>query len=623
MDEYNTAQIIPDYDYTKDDYLNTLEPYKKLYELHSSPFLYGLALKKMAANAKEVGVTGFKDLVKRYNEAENSARRKNLVLNQTEFDGQFQELTCGEWIATDNGIFRDLPNGGRECACAHPIMPQERVVNIDTGEVKLTLAYRPPGYGKRWRTTVVGKSVVSTARSITALSSQGISVTSSSASALVDYLNDIENLNYDLIPERKSIGRLGYIEGEGFSPYVDGLVFDGDESYRFLYSYVREHGSQTEWLATALECRKMSVTARIMLAASFASPILSVVGSLPFFVHLWGGSETGKTVALMLAASVWGDPLKGRFVQTFNATRVGQELTAAFLNHLPMCIDELQLTKNGKGQSNFDVYQLAEGVGRTRGKKTGGVEMTPTWDCCFLTTGEDPIISGSAGGGAVNRVIEIECFTGQKVIEDGPRISASLKRNFGWAGRKFVESLYSSEEMLEHVRKVYREYYEGLNKSGSTDKQSLAAAAILTADELATAWIFDDDMDLTVSEIAEFLASRESVSAGARAYEWILDWISENQNHFYWGGNEPVGSTYGMYDDDFAYINPKSIRDALNDAGFNYKSTMSYLRTKGLLLARSSNEFTKSKRFPDGTNTGKLWIRLRNEADEGIPDDLL
>lgn len=57
------------------------------------------------------------------------------------------------------------------------------------------------------------------------------------------------------------------------------------------------------------------------LAASFASPLLEPLNCLPFFVHLWGvDSGTGKTVALMVAASVWGDPTIGSFVKTFDGT---------------------------------------------------------------------------------------------------------------------------------------------------------------------------------------------------------------------------------------------------------------------------------------------------------------
>lgn len=611
--------IIPDYDYSREDFL-TPEPYEELYKLHSTPFLYEVAKAKMKANADAVKFRSFSSMLTKFLKAEMDAKRRNMIPNITNFSEQQVELNCGTWESNDFGIFRDTPNGGRECACAHPIMPIRRLVNIDTGEVKLELAFRRDN---RWRRTIVDKATVSTSRGITSLASQGISVTSTTASALVDYLNDLENLNYEIIPEQKAIGRLGYIEGEGFSPFVDGLVFDGDEAYKSLYGYIHEKGSQVEWFNLALECRKMSVTARILLAASFASPLLSVTGSLPFFVHCWGGSGTGKTVALMLAASVWGDPAKGRYVQTFNATRVGQELTAAFLNHLPMCIDELQLTKNGKGQSSFDVYQLAEGVGRARGKKSGGVEKTPTWDCCFLTTGEDPVIGAASGGGAVNRVIEIECFDDQLVINDAPRVAGILKQNFGWAGRMFVERLYKDDKTLNVVREVFQNFVADLSQNDTTEKQAIAAAAILTADLCATAWIFKDDQCLTADDMKSFLASKEAVSAGARAYEWIVDWVYENTNHFYHGESEPTGSVFGMYDDEFAYINPKSARDALDEAGFNYTATMSYLRSKNLI--RSNKGYTMSKRFPDGSSTGRLWIRLPQKTDDEVDydDDLL
>ena len=49
----------------------------------------------------------------------------------------------------------------------------------------------------------------------------------------------------------------------------------------------------------------MSLTARILLAASFASPLLEPLNCLPFFVHLWGvDSGTGKTVVDGMEQSV-------------------------------------------------------------------------------------------------------------------------------------------------------------------------------------------------------------------------------------------------------------------------------------------------------------------------------
>ena len=584
------------YEYTAEDFL-TPAPYEQLYSYVASPFIFQTETLKMAERAKEVRFSGFKDMLRKYIDAQSAAKRRNLVPNQTEFDGQEIELNCGTWDSLDYGIFRDTPNGGRECACAHPIMPVERLVNIDTGEVKLKLAYKRSGKAKKWNTTIVDKSTISTARTITGLASQGISVTSTSASILVDYLNDMENLNYDIIPERQSIGRLGYIQGEGFSPYVDGLVFDGDASFRGLYQSVQPHGSEVVWYQTALECRKMSVTARIMLAASFASPLLSVVGSLPFFVHLWGvDSGTGKTVALMLAASVWGNPAVGSYTQTFNGTQVGQERTAAFLNHLPYCLDELQLTKDSRGKSSFDVYQLAQGVGRSRGKRTGGVEITPTWDCCFLTTGESPLTTISAGAVAVNRVIDIECTAGAAVITDGHRISGALKQNYGFAGRLFIERLYESEETQQKIREIYQENFRALCAGDSTEKQAMAAAAIITADLCATAWIFKDDSALTVSDIQEFLASREAVSAGRRAYEWISDWVSSNVNRFMGGESPPTGEVYGAIEPGKAFIIRGVFNNAVQNAGFSVAATLSYMRSNKLIETRG-RAYTKPKKI--------------------------
>lgn len=613
-----------EYNYTYQDFLDSPEPYEKLYSFFGLPFVMEREVIKMADNAKRVNFKNFKSVWKRYLELKDAERRQqtSIVPNQTEFDDQTLELSCGGWESTDWGIYRINKFGAKEYACAHPIMPIERLVNIDTGEVKLKLHFKRSGKDKRWSTTIVDKATISSARTITGLSAQGISVTSSTASVLVDYLNDIENANYDIIPERKSIGRLGYIEGEGFSPYVEDLVFDGDTSFRNLYNSVQGKGDQVEWLKIALECRKMSVTARIMLAASFASPILSVVGSLPFFVHLWGvDSGTGKTVALMLAASVWGNPAVGNYTQTFNGTQVGQERTAAFLNHLPMCLDELQLTKNSKGQSSFDVYQLAQGVGRSRGKKAGGVDLVPTWSCCFLTTGESPLTSLSAGAGAVNRVIDIECTSGTVAVQDGHRVSNVLKRNYGWAGRMFVEKIYQSEEIQDQIREIYQDFFRELCSGDSTEKQAMAAAALLTADLCATAWIFKDDNSLTVEEISSFLASKEAVSAGNRAYDWLCDWVSSNVNRFYSQDVPPAGETYGIIECSTAYINRGVFNRVIQEAGFSGSATLSYLKSGGKIEA-SGRKYTKCKRI-NGVRTECVALKLPSDTDETADFDEL
>lgn len=448
------------------------------------------------------------------------------------------------------------------------------------------------------------------------LADQGIAVTSESARALVKYISDMENMNYALIPERRSVSRLGYIEKEGFSPYVDGLIFDGDANFRNIFESIKSAGSRERWMEVALAARRGNAMARVVLAASFASALVSPCGSLPFFVHLWGGeSGTGKTVALMLAASVWGSPEMGRYIQTFNSTLVGREKLAAFLNHLPLMVDELQLARDSRGRLMFDVYALAEGVGRTRGTKTGGIDRTPTWANCILTTGETPITNAGSGAGAVNRVIEIECKSGEKIIEDGHTVSNALKKNHGFAGKEFVQKLYQGDN-VQSAASLYHKYFKELSDNDTTEKQAMAAAVIVAADQLVTEWIFHDGRSLTVEEISRFLASRAAVSSGERGYRYMCDWVTQNANRLRPGVEQ--GEVYGVLDDrgEWAYVIGSVFRRAAEDAGFSSTALLSWLRERGLIQTRGRNN-TRGKRV-NGVLTECVVMRLSQEQE---PDD--
>ena len=121
-------------------------------------------------------------------------------------------------------------------------------------------------------------------------------------------------------------------------------------------------------------------------------------------------SGTGKTVAQMLGASVWANPTAGgAYFQTFKSTSVGVELMAGFLHSLPLFLDELQLARDRHGRVNFNVYELAAGSGKLRGNKSLGLDYTPKWANCFITSGETPLVGETDGAGAVNRVVDIEC----------------------------------------------------------------------------------------------------------------------------------------------------------------------------------------------------------------------
>lgn len=606
-----------EWSFEKDDFLTTA-PYEALYAYHKEPFTHAAKMEELAAYSVSKGFKGFKTMYKKYVESLKAQSGTIYIDNVTNFTNQPLELNAGDWEADDSGIFKK--NGyNDEVACPHPIMPVERLVNIDTGEEKLQLAFRK---GTIWRKLIFSKTVLASSNKVTELAGSGIAVTSQNAKAFIQYISDMENLNYDLIPEKKSIGRFGYIPDEGFSPFVDGLIFDGDANFKAMFQTVRSRGSETKWLETAAEVREMSTTAKIILAASFASVLLEPLNCLPFFVHLWGvDSGTGKTVALMVAASVWGDPAVGAYVKTFDGTVVGMEKTAAFLNNLPFCLDELQLAKDSKGRTTFDVYKLAQGVGRTRSNRAGGVDLTPTWRNCILTTGESPLTGTASGAGAVNRVIDIECKSAQAVIKDGMRISGAVKRNYGFAGRKFVERLYQPG-VIDQVSERYRELFRILSDRDTTEKQAMAAAAIILADELACQWIFSGQQPLTIEQVSEFLASKAAVSAGDRGYKYLCDWVTQNSNKLCGRSENPNIEVLGALEDGRAYIIRSVFERILQDAGYSTAAMISYLKQENLIETRGRAN-TRGKRI-NGIPTECFCLRLPavDLDDEEDPNDL-
>ena len=170
--------------FTFDDYSNSEEPYREVF-FQPSAFLKQRALDRLAAEANKVGYRGFKTTYKAF---ENSMRRgnqsSNSLINPSDFPQQPLELECGEWHCDNTGVSKVMKDKV-EYACLHPIMPVERLVNIDTGEEKLRVAFYK---GKYWRDFTASKRDLFDSAKIIQFSALGVAVTSKSAKLLSEFL---------------------------------------------------------------------------------------------------------------------------------------------------------------------------------------------------------------------------------------------------------------------------------------------------------------------------------------------------------------------------------------------------------------------------------------------------
>ena len=151
--------------YTKDEF-NTEEPYRFLFEHRDSGFTYMQLYNELNANAEKVGFRRFGTMVKAYfgQHEERKGGISSVVNNLTSFRDQPIELFTGDWIANDDGIVRRNDNQGMDVACVHPILPVQRLVNIDDGTVRLRLMFRRDFKG--WKEVVANKSTLFSAKEI-------------------------------------------------------------------------------------------------------------------------------------------------------------------------------------------------------------------------------------------------------------------------------------------------------------------------------------------------------------------------------------------------------------------------------------------------------------------------
>lgn len=583
-------------DYTKDDFLDGTEPYEYIYLYNDDKFTRDRLVNKISERAKSVGVKNFPTLFKAFLTTKSAAIAADCG-NITDFPDQPLRLRCGKWLCDERGVRTETTDKGTVYACPHPIMPVARMRNIDTGIEKIKIAFRR---GRGWQTAIFDRKTLSNVSRITDIASTGIAVTSDTARSLVNYFYDVEQANPDLLPMVECVTHLGWTsvvcetgKSNGFVPYnKGGIEFDGEAEYRARFDAVKMHGSFEEWKAFIDENirKNKSPAARITFSAALASVLMQPLHCNNFWLHLWGESESAKTVLCMCAASIWGDPTIGRFITTFNSTYVGNEKGAALCGSLPYMLDELQITGKRTDCEQL-IYMLMEGAGRSRGNKSGGLDAVARWKNCVISTGEKPINGDNAGGGAVNRVLECECR--DYFFEEPRRAAAFVQSNYGFMGKAFVAYLRKAGS-VEHAEELLERYSRELAEYEVTQKQAQSAALILTADALACELIFDKDTQLTAEDLLPFLKTKEQVSANSRGYEYLCEQIAANQLHFI-QSDKPI-EVWGELDGDSVYIIKSVFTRICKDGGFSPAPLLSWL-SKNKLIERRGKDMSVVKRI--------------------------
>jgi putative DNA primase/helicase len=268
-----------------------------------------------------------------------------------------------------------------------------------------------------------------------------------------------------LKPARRALltRRLGWQEGERTFVLADGTAVGPEDVIYEGADRIAEatRGTLEGWRTGVARHAVGNDLLTVALSLALAGPLLRPLKAPSGLLHMYGGSSTGKSTILAVAASVFTGP---QHVESWRVTDSALESVAEAHSGRCLLLDELGEV-DGKHFSAAS-YMLSNGKGRGRLLlSTSGRAHVPRWELLGLSTGEISVARKLAKAG-------IELKDGQKarlldIAVDGRRhgafdalhgfptgrhfseaLLAAARENHGTAGRAMVELILSDMDSV-------------------------------------------------------------------------------------------------------------------------------------------------------------------------------
>ena len=315
--------------------------------------------------------------------------------------------------------------------------------------------------------------------------------------------------NRDFIKRYVEVNQTGWIDATSYlcpsfsvSDSKNNFIMQKSNNVGYLIS-----GTVEEWREQVADLCQNNSLLTFSLCTALAPILLRYFLEINTTIfHLVGRSSIGKTTALKVAASVWGNPKK--YIKQWRATGNAQEGIAEKHNDSLLILDEI-------GQANDkDIQQTIYMIGNEKGKSRMTVDTalrkTKSWQLLCLSSGEIRIsekieIAGErVHGDVLVRCIDIEAQSskGIGIFEDlrgwnnGNEFSTALaektSKYYGTAAKFFVDEVCKIDEAS--IRNIFNEALERIKrtlqlqniKDGATSRVLNSFTLINTAGILAS-----------------------------------------------------------------------------------------------------------------------------------------
>ena len=217
----------------------------------------------------------------------------------------------------------------------------------------------------------------------------------------------------------------------------------------------------------------------------------------------------------------------------------------------------------------------------------------------------------------------MEC--GERIYKDPQKTADIVKRNYGFAGKRFVEIVRKLG--IEEIKEIQKDFQKELFDSDKMQKQAIALSIILTADKIATDYIFKDRQYISLEEGKKVLVDRAALSDNERCYQYILDKVSMNGQRF----DMSTGcEKWGAFENGYVVFYGQAFEELCKAGGFSKKSFLSWADKEGLIQTQGGR-LTKIKKI-NGVSHRCVYLKLDNdikvdadgfmEIDESVQEEL-
>jgi hypothetical protein len=193
-----------------------------------------------------------------------------------------------------------------------------------------------------------------------------------------------------------------------------------------------------------------------VVATAFAAPLVELVGSASLVVSVFSQlSGNGKTTAMTLAQSVWGDPRTG--MSSLNDTLNSVMKKIADLKSLPIYWDELRTVDQMERVIDL-VFSVTQGKAKSRLTRDIQQAEAPAFTTMFAVAsnfGIDDTIYHDTGGTEAGglRVFEIEVPPLVPTMDDyaSRQLMIPIQRNYGVAGAVYAAYVARNRATIQQM----------------------------------------------------------------------------------------------------------------------------------------------------------------------------